>query len=128
MSSAAICVALASPAGAQGPAMPSGLQPILEEVLLEEVGGEVWLRFRFTAEQVDPARDDALEFADIEADLALLCMGLAVPYMERHAVAADKVVVSVADRFVTYGTTDTAATQFFELFRIADGDCIWEAF
>lgn len=124
----ALSLLLADPASAQSVKMASGLEPTLREVLVDDVAGETWLRFRFTAEQVAPSRPDALSFADIEADLALLCSDLALRYMQKHSLSADKIVVSVADRFVTYGTTDTDATQFFEQFRIVDGNCIWEAF
>ena len=124
--SAVCCGLLTSSAAALE--LPSGLTPELREVLIDDVSGETWLRFRFVAPQIDPSGAAPLAFSDIEGDLTLLCSGLALPYMEKHALAAEKIVVSVSDRFVAYGATDSDATQFFEQFRVADGDCIWEGF
>ena len=122
-----ICLALAG-SSATALEFPSGLAPELREVLVDDVGGETWLRFRFVAPQIDPTAEKTLGFSDIEGDLAILCDQLALPYMEKHALTAEKVVVSISDRYVAYGATDAEATQYFEQFRIADGDCIWEGF
>lgn len=120
--------AFGAQAQAQVVELPSGLTPSLSEVLVDQVGDETWLRFRFVAEALDPQADASVEFAAIEGDFALICADLALPYAAKHALQADKIVVSVADRFVEYGKTDPAATQYFEQFRITDGDCIWEGF
>lgn len=108
--------------------VPSGLKPELSEVLIDRVGQEVWARFRFLEPSVDRALADALAFERIEADFPFLCTHLAVPYLKKHELTADKVIISLSDRFVAFGTTDAEATQYFEQFRIADDDCIWEGF
>ena len=88
----------------------------------------MWLRFRFVSAQLDPASENALGFDRIEPDFALICSDLALPYAEKHELRPDKVVISMADRFVEYGKTDPAATQYFEQFRLSDGACLWEGF
>jgi hypothetical protein len=122
----ALLCALSTPLGAVD--LPSGLSPELREVLVDEVGPEMWLRFRFVSAQLDPDADNALGFDAIEPDFALICAQLALPYAEKHGLNPDKIVISMADRFVEYGKTDPAATQFFEQFRLSDGTCIWEGF
>lgn len=108
--------------------LPSGLKPALHEVLVDDLGAETWLRFRFVSAQLDPTSDGALDFATIETDFALICSDLALPYAAKHALEAEKIIVSVADRAVEYGKSDPAATQYFEQFRIENGACIWEGF
>ena len=122
----ALCIAAACPA--QAVELPSGLRPALQEVLVDETGGETWLRFRFVSGQLDPAVSGGLDFAAIEEDFALICRDLALPYAAKHALAARKIIISVSDRAVEYGKTDPAATQYFEQFGVENGDCIWEGF
>jgi hypothetical protein len=121
-------LAFSSGAAAGGVGLESGLKPVLNEVLVDNVAEQKWLRFRFTAAQIDPSVEDALRFDEIEEDMARLCTHLALPYMEKHGLTADRIVISVADRFVVHGTTDPAATQFFEQFRPGDGVCVGEGF
>ena len=113
---------------AQQVTLPSGLQAALHDVVVDEVGSETWLRMRFIAPQLDPTAQDAASFADIEADFTAICSKLGGPYAARHGLAPDKIVVSLADRAVAFGTTDPAATQYFEQFRWDGADCIWESF
>tara|TARA_R110002072_G_scaffold40393_7_gene114580 strand:- start:530 stop:910 length:381 start_codon:yes stop_codon:yes gene_type:complete len=105
--------------------VPSG-QPIeLQEVLIDEVGGEVWLRFRFIAPEI--ARDGGSINNEVAApDMMHLCATLALPYIAQYDLNGQIIVVSLADRITEFGVQDPDATQFFEAFR-ADGDtCIWE--
>ncbi len=106
--------------------LPSGLSPELHEVLVDKVGAETWLRLRFVSAQLDPASENALGFDVIEPDFALICTQLALPYAQKHGLTPDKIIIGMADRFVEYGKTDPAATQYFEQFRLLDGACIWE--
>ncbi|NUH66004.1 hypothetical protein HTT03_11985 [Sulfitobacter sp. S0837] len=114
---------LASPATAFD--VPSGQQITLQEVLVEDLGGETWLRFRFVAPQIAEG-PDAIAYDLAAPDMEYLCHAVALPYMVEHALTGQMIVVSLADRVVEFGSADPDATQFFEAFRPKDGVCIWE--
>lgn len=122
------CVALmimTSTAAAQD--LPSGQAVHLDEVLIDRVGEEDWLRFRFLTPDI--ARDGGtVSYAAAEQDFAVLCETVARPYISEHALRGDVIVVSLMDRPVPFGQADPDATQFFEAFRIEDGTCVWQAF
>ena len=105
--------------------VPSG-QPIeLQEVLIDEVGGETWLRFRFIAPEI--ARDTGtIDNAAAGPDMMHLCTTLALPYIAEYDLEGQVIVVSLADRITEFGVPDPESTQFFEAFRPQDGTCIWE--
>lgn len=105
--------------------VPSG-QPIsLQEVLVDQVGAENWLRFRFVAPDI--ARDGSgVNYAIAAQDMAHLCGTLALPYMDEYALSAEMIVISFANQEVEFGTANPEITQFFEAFRRQDGACIWE--
>lgn len=106
---------------------PSGQTVTLHEVLVDAVGTESWLRFRFVAPQI--ARDGGdVTYAQAEADFQHLCDTVARPYVAQHGLVADVIVISLMDRPVAFGQADAAATQFFEAFRLPGDACIWEAF
>lgn len=107
-------------------AAPSGQLVELFEVLVDTVGEETWLRFRFLAPAI--ARDgEALSYAQAEADFLHLCTAVALPYLQEFELQADVIVVSLSDRPVTFGTSDPDATQYFEAFRVTNNTCVWEA-
>lgn len=108
--------------------LPSGLKVDLNEVLVDQVGEQTWLRFRFIAPEIDRSNPNAVSFDAMEADFQVICRALALPYAAKYDLPADVIVISVADRVVKFGTTDPDATQYFEQFRAENGDCIWEAF
>ena len=106
---------------------PSGQPVTLSEILLDENPGELWVRFRFLAPQI--ARGpDAIDPDIAMADMQALCDDLAVPYLVDNAIQPARIVMSFADREVPFGQPDPEATQFFELFSLQDGSCIWEEF
>jgi hypothetical protein len=110
---------------AQVSGLPSGQSLILHEVLVDQVGGEEWVRFRFVAPGI--ARSGgAFGFAEIEADFAHLCTYVALPYLRTYELAPDLVAVTMMDRVVSFGQTDPDATQYVDVFRVVSGDCIWE--
>lgn len=114
-----------SPAHAQD--VPSGQPVSLSEVLVDAVGAEAWVRFRFIAPDI--AREaGSVSYADAEADFQSLCDAVALPYIAEYDLGADVIVVSLMDRPVPFGTTDPEATQFFEAFRPGPDGCVWEAF
>lgn len=105
--------------------VPSG-QPIeLQEVLVDDVGGETWLRFRFITPEI--AREGGSIAYDVAAsDMFDLCTNLALPYIAQYDLNGQMIVVSFADRSTEFGVPDPDATQFFEAFRPEGDACIWE--
>lgn len=106
--------------------VPSGQPITLHEVLVDDVNGESWLRFRFIAPRIARAVGE-ITFAEAGADMEHLCGAVAVPYLAEYALESDLVVISLADQETEFGETNPEATQFFEAFRIKDDACIWEA-
>ena len=105
--------------------VPSGQPVELHEVLVDDLGDEVWLRFRFIAPEI--AREGgSITYATAEPDFMHLCETLALPYIAEYALSGDVVVISLADRDTEFGQADPDATQFFEAFRPVDNTCIWE--
>ncbi len=116
---------LAAPLMAQD--VPSGQAVTLEDVLIDTVNNESWLRFRFVAPQI--ARDGGdVTYDSAELDFAHLCETVARPYLAEFDLSPDVVVITLMDRPVPFGQTDPQATQFIEAFRIAADACRWEAF
>lgn len=110
---------------AQAIEVPSGQAVELQEVLVDQMGSETWLRFRFVAPQI--ARDGGSIGYDLAGpDMAALCDMLAIPYIAEYALTGDVIVISLADRAVEFGTADPDATQFFDAYRLENGTCIWE--
>lgn len=121
----AFVTVLATPVWAQD--VPSGQSVTLNEVLVDTVNAESWLRFRFLAPQI--ARDGGDITYDLaEADFAHLCKTVARPYLATYDLTPDVIVIALMDRPVPFGQADADATQFIEAFRISDDTCIWEAF
>ncbi|WP_300032144.1 DUF6497 family protein [uncultured Roseobacter sp.] len=104
---------------------PSGQPVELFEVLIDDVGGEAWLRFRFHAPQI--ARNGgSVSFAAAEGDFEYLCTHVALPYATEHSLVADVVSISLLDQRVAFGAADESVTQFVDAFRVTSGACIWE--
>ncbi|KIN61704.1 hypothetical protein Z945_2697 [Sulfitobacter noctilucae] len=105
--------------------VPSGLNVALQEVLVDTVGDETWLRFRFIAPEI--SRDaSGISIETAAADMTYLCEHLALDYIQEFALGGDMIVISLADRETEFGTADPDATQFFEAYRPVDNACIWE--
>jgi len=112
---------------AQAAEVPSGQPVTLSEVLVEDVAGQSWVRFRFLAPAI--ARDGGTVDAETaETDGFHLCETLALPYLKEYKLKADQIVVSFSDMPVTFGETSPEATQFFYQFRPENSTCIWELF
>jgi len=107
--------------------VPSGIEVELHEVLVDEVEGQSWLRFRFLAPDISREKGQ-VSYEDAAGDMDMLCNEMAVPYIGEWQVEATRVAISISDRIVPFGTPDPDATQFIEVYRIEDGACIWEAF
>lgn len=123
-----IALVLAAPVfAAEVPAVPSGQDISLIEVIEDTAPGALWVRLRFLAPAI--ARDTGtIGFDQATADMEALCAAIAVPYVADHGLKPERVVVSLSDRPLPFGQSDAEATQFFDLFRIEGGLCIWEAF
>ncbi len=120
---AALCaVSLLSAQQARAVDVPSGQPVTLQEVLIDTVGAETWLRFRFVAERITMA-DDAEATAQ---DMGHLCVALALPYIAEYQLDGDVIVISLADRVTEFGVAAPEATQFFEAYRPSGKTCIWE--
>ncbi|MGC3936251.1 DUF6497 family protein [Roseobacter sp. EG26] len=105
--------------------VPSGQPVELYEVLIDEVGTETWLRFRFLAPEI--ARDTgSISFAQAESDLEHLCVEVALPYLTEFDLRPQIVAVTLLDRPVEFGQSDPKATQFIDVFRVSSGSCVWE--
>ncbi|MGB3243090.1 MAG: DUF6497 family protein [Sulfitobacter sp.] len=105
--------------------VPSGQPVELQEVLVDDLGNEVWLRFRFVAPEI--ARETGSISYDIaESDMAFLCNSLALPYIAQYELDGQMIVISLADRETEFGQPDPDVTQFFEAYRPVDNLCIWE--
>ena len=110
---------------AQAVDVPSGQPVELQEVLVDQVSGETWLRFRFIAPQI--ARDTgAIDSVQAGPDMAFLCEAVAAPYIAQYELTGDVIVISMSHRRAEFGAADPDMTQFFELFRLNNNTCIWE--
>ena len=105
--------------------VPSGQMLELFEVLVDRVGSEDWVRFRFLAPQI-ACDTGSLSFDAAQADFEVLCQQFAVPYLAEHGLSPDFIAVSLLDRPVPFGASDPDATQFVEVFRLRENICVWE--
>ena len=117
----------AAAAGVQeeNPAVPSGNEVYLQEILYEtrdDTSRVVRLRY------VMPLIRQGVGFAEIEDDFFHLCFGVALPYLAIEGEEVDQVIISIADRETDFGVRDPLATQFFEAYSVENGTCIWEGF
>ena len=117
-----------SPGGAQQLfQVPSGQSVELSEVLVDNTSGQSVVRFRFLAPQI--AREGGNVPYDVAAlDIDALCKVLVLPYLTEFDLDPKRVVISLSDRDVPFGTSNPAATQFFEAYRPENADCIWMEF
>ncbi|MDK3018111.1 DUF6497 family protein [Pseudodonghicola flavimaris] len=104
-------------------AVPSGQTVTLQEVLLDDAPGALWARFRFVAPQLGHIVQEASA-----GDIDDLCQRFVLPYLAEHDLAPARVVISLSDRALDFGTADPAAVQYFETYRPEKTRCVWEAF
>ena len=105
------------------PAVPSGFDYSVQEVIFDAIGNQQRARFRVVMPAVA-----AHPFDMVEADFTTLCEDLAVPELSRYQRNFESVVISIADRETEFGVANAEATQYFEAFTLENGTCIWEAF
>ncbi len=108
--------------------VPSGQEITLLDVVMDAPGPDgLTARFRFLAPaiaRVGGTVDSEMAAADMQA----LCQEYVLPRLANTGPTPAQVVVSLSDRSVAFGDADPDATQFFEAYRVEDGNCIWEAF
>lgn len=110
---------------AQAVEVPSGQAITLHEVLIDTVGDDTWVRFRFVAPQI--ARGETtLDFEVVDLDMSHLCSAFALPYLVDFDLTGDVIVISLSDRQTEFGTPNREATQIFEAYRPVDNICMWE--
>ena len=121
---AAILALLAAPAMAQDSlTAPSGQEITLYDVVLEE---EMALaRFLFLAPGIAVEEGAGRTFAELEGDFPWLCEKVILPALAENEIAAEEVVIVLADREVPFGDRDPEAIQFFELFGVTGEGCEW---
>ncbi|MDQ2088317.1 DUF6497 family protein [Marimonas arenosa] len=110
------------------PLLPSGLEAVLQEVV-EDVkpdGTFDYVRFRFVAPGV--VGDGAPDLEARAEDMDFLCGEYALPWLAEAGAAFDKISISISDRETEFGVANPDVTQFFELYRVENGRCIWEEF
>lgn len=124
---AALGLAALPSAAQQEVAVPSGQPVVLSQVLVDDTPGETWVRFRFLAPRI--ARDGGDVNYDVATqDMEHICRSLVLPYLKTYELSPARVVISLSDRDVPFGSTDPQATQFFEAYRPEETNCIWEEF
>jgi len=124
----AFLLLIAVPAVAQNDySVPSGQVVTLREILIDEATGATWLRFRFLAPAIARVGGAVTPVAAAQ-DMDHLCREIAAPYAEAQGLTPERVVISLSDRDLAFGETNPDATQFFDVFRLEDGLCIWEEF
>ena len=107
---------------------PSGLVVRLQDVVWNAPGPEgLTLRFRFVAPAIAGVEDDERLMAASE-DMLWLCQTYALPRLPATGPQPAQVVISLADRELTFGEPAPDATQLFEAYTITDGACEWSMF
>lgn len=124
-------IALAPPAAPQalpeGPLeVPSKQLVTLQEAFFEtQPDGATWLRLRFVAPRIGSGPGE-YGFDVVEWDMAHLCETLGLPWAAEGG--ASLIVVSFASAPVAFGEADAAVAQFFEAYRPAGEECLWEEY
>ncbi|WP_298803754.1 DUF6497 family protein [uncultured Lentibacter sp.] len=110
------------------PQLPSGLVPQLLEAFVEVKpdGALTYARFRFVVPEIGQA--GGADYEGLAQDFSVLCAQYALPRLADQAQRIERIVISYSDRAVEFGQSDPEATQFFEVFSLKDGACIWEEY
>jgi hypothetical protein len=107
--------------------LPSGLSVTLIEAIWEPQTEpeELWLRLRYLAPaiaQAEPA------FDVVGADMQALCRWFGLSAVSPDGAPAQQVVVSLSAEPIEFGEANPDVRQYFEAYRLTEGDCILEQF
>jgi len=103
-------------------ALPSG-RIVTPHDVIDDTEGDA-MRFRFIEPDLAMVID-VIGYERLEADMRFLCEDYALPRLDDMPA---RIVVSVSDRPVPFGTRAPEASQVFEIYRPEGGACIWEGF
>ena len=112
-----------------GPAIgvPSGQEVHWLDTIQDTQGtAGLTLRYRFLAPQIGGA--DPIDAEIASADMQALCDSYVLPRLSTVGPQPQQIVISLSDRPVQFGETDTDAVQYFEAYSVEDGACVWEMF
>ena len=105
--------------------MPSGLPVVLWEIVWERAAdGGTQAVLRFIAPGIADAPDPEIALADLD----WLCTTHGIPLAALPAAPEATIVVTLMDRPVPRGQTDTEATQYFGVYNIENENCVSEDF
>lgn len=113
-------------AAGHGIVVPSGQAIAFHEMIHDQPGGDLTVRFRFIAPDI--AKDAAPDYEVVERDMAHLCQKFALPRLSEAGDVPGQIVISLADQITEFGQPAPQAKQFFEAYSIAKDQCIWEPF
>ncbi|WP_415183406.1 DUF6497 family protein [Phaeovulum sp.] len=126
----ALMVAMAPQAllGAEPILVPSGQEVTLLETINDAAGPDgLTARFRFLAPMIATA-NGAVDAEQALVDMAYLCETYALPRLSSLGPQPQQIIISLADRALDFGATDSAATQYFEAYRPDGAACVWEMY
>ncbi len=104
--------------------LPSGLQAGVIEVLQDANGPNgLVMRFRFLVPDLKPDAYDV-----VAADMMHLCQTYALPRLPTMGPVPGQIIISFADQNLPFGQAAPEAVQYFEAFRIENGECVWEIY
>ncbi|WP_425040842.1 DUF6497 family protein [Primorskyibacter sp. S187A] len=115
---------IAAPIWATPLTVPSGHDVTVLEYLEDaDTEGSV-LRARYVAPHVNAPQDiDA-----ILEDMTFLCETDALPKRDGLSEIPDRIVVSLSAAPLSFGEINAEVAQYFEVYRIENGRCIWELY
>ncbi|SFI47646.1 DUF6497 family protein [Celeribacter neptunius] len=105
--------------------VPSGQKVEFFETVMDRPAMGLTARFRFLAPEL-PRYLERLSYEELEADLAALCVGYALPRLGEPSPAM--IVISLTSEPTEFGDPAPDVAQVFEAYRPVEGTCAWEAF
>ena len=105
----------------------SAVKYLSHEVLFEPHGSyeavRRIVRVRLVAKEI--ADQDLYGFEVIEKDFQALCDSEGLRIVAKFAPNAREIVVSVASETVPFGDSAPNVVQYFDVFSVTDGTCVW---
>lgn len=102
--------------------VPSG-QPVSFIEFISEEEADI-VRFRF----LTPEIGKTYQYADVADDFQVVCDELVTPALMENAIEPAQIVLSMSAVDIPFGEDDPDVLQFFEIFSLENGTCIWEEF